>query len=163
MLYLMPFWANMQANCKARGKPKPMSTSDDFKQQLKAGKIIDALTLALGEAVELEITTWVSSANDSKTSVEATSSSDRMRTRINIVDGDINNEVGTQFIGDGPYTELQQFHSSQVQDAPLMIQHNLANLQQLFSVLTSTLSQLPTASPRRVEGNSVLPASEDNS
>lgn len=140
-----------------------MSTSDDFKKQLKAGKIIDALTLALGEAVELEITTWVSSANDSKTSVEATSSSDRMRTRINIVDGDINNEVGTQFIGDGPYTELQQFHSSQVQDAPLMIQHNLANLQQLFSVLTNTLSQLPTASTRRVEGNSSLPASEDNS
>lgn len=137
-----------------------MSTSDDFKKQLKAGKIIDALTLALGEAVELEITTWVSSANDSKTSVEATSSSDRMRTRINIVDGDINNEVGTQFIGDGPYTELQQFHSSQVQDAPLMIQHNLANLQQLFSVLTNTLSQLPTASPRRVEGNSSLPAKE---
>lgn len=140
-----------------------MSTSDDFKKQLKAGKIIDALTLALGEAVELEITTWVSAANDSKTSVEATPPPEsRMRTRLNIVDGDINNEVGTQFIGDGPYTELQQFHSSQVQDAPLMIQHNLANLQQLFSVLTNTLSQLPTTSSRRVEGNSSLPASDDN-
>ena len=139
-----------------------MTTSDDFKKQLKAGKIIDALTLALGEAVELEITTWVFSANDSKTSDEATPPPEsRMRTRLNIVDGDISNEVGTQFIGDGPYTELQQFHSSQVQDAPLMIQHNLANLQQLFSVLTSTLSQLPTASSRRVEGNSALPASGD--
>lgn len=138
-----------------------MTTSDDFKKQLKAGKIIDALTLALGEAVELEITTWVSSANDSKTTVEATPAPEsRIRTRLNIVDGDIHNEVGTQFIGDGPYTELQQFHSSQVQDAPLMIQHNLANLQQLFSVLTNTLSQLPTTSSRRVEGNSALPAKE---
>lgn len=159
----MPFWANMQANCNARGKRKSMTTSDDFKKQLKAGKIIDALTLALGEAVELEITTWVSSANESQTSVEAAPPPEsRMRTRLNIVDGDINNEVGTQFIGDGPYTELQQFHSSQVQDAPLMIQHNLANLQQLFSVLTSTLSQLPAPSSRRVEGNSSLPASGDH-
>jgi hypothetical protein len=140
-----------------------MTTSDDFKKQLKAGKIIDALTLALGEAVELEITTWVSSANDSKTTVEAIPAPEsRIRTVLNIVDGDIHNEVGTQFIGDGPYTELQQFHSSQVQDAPLMIQHNLANLQQLFSVLTNTLSQLPTTSSRRVEGNSALPASSDN-
>lgn len=153
----------MQANCNARDKPKPMTTSDDFKKQLKAGKIIDALTLALGEAVELEITTWVSSANDSKTSVEATPPPEsRMRTRLNIVDGDINNEVGTQFIGDGPYTELQQFHSSQIQDAPLMIQHNLANLQQLFSVLTSTLSQLPAASSRRIEDNAALPEKSEN-
>lgn len=141
-----------------------MTTSDDFKAQLKAGKIIDALTLALGEAVELEITTWVSSASDSTTSIEAEAPppESRMRTRMNIVDGDINNEVGTQFIGNGPYTELQQFHRAQVQDGPQMIQHNLENLQQLFSVLTSTLTQLPSASPRRKDSNSVLsPQSED--
>jgi hypothetical protein len=141
-----------------------MTTSDDFKAQLKAGKIIDALTLALGEAVELEITTWVSSASDSTTSIEAEAPApeSRMRTRMNIVDGDINNEVGTQFIGNGPYTELQQFHRAQVQDGPQMIQHNLENLQQLFSVLTSTLTQLPPASPRRKDSNSVLsPQSED--
>ncbi|CAA9281612.1 hypothetical protein AVDCRST_MAG92-3582 [uncultured Coleofasciculus sp.] len=141
-----------------------MTTSDDFKAQLKAGKIIDALTLALGEAVELEITTWVSSASDSTTSIEAEAPApeSRMRTRMNIVDGDINNEVGTQFIGNGPYTELQQFHRAQVQDGPQMIQHNLENLQQLFSVLTSTLTQLPPTSPRRKDSNSVLsPQSED--
>jgi hypothetical protein len=81
---------------------------------------------------------------------------------MNIVDGDINNEVGTQFIGNGPYTELQQFHRAQVQDGPQMIQHNLENLQQLFSVLTSTLTHLPPASPQRKDSNSVLsPQSED--
>jgi hypothetical protein len=138
-----------------------MTTSDDFKQQLKAGKIIDALTLALGEAVELEITTWVSSAkSDSNTPKESAPSPEScIRTRINIVDGDINNAVGSEFIGNGPYTELQQFHKNQVQDAPQMIQHNLENLQQLFSVLTSTITQLPPASTRRVEGNSPQPPS----
>ena len=143
-----------------------MTISDDFKEQLKAGKIIDALTLALGQAVELEITTWVSSANsDSKTSAEADQPSPdrRMRTRLNIVDGNIDNEVGTQFIGNGPYTELQQFHRLQVQEGAQMIQQNLENLQQLFAVLTSTLSQLPQASPRPIAGNSVLPPSaQDN-
>jgi len=49
-----------------------MATSDDFKEKLKAGKIVDALTLALGESVELEITTWVCSANSkAETSAEA--------------------------------------------------------------------------------------------
>lgn len=143
-----------------------MTTSDDFKEQLKAGKIIDALTLALGQAVELEITTWVSSANsDSKTSAEANQSSPdrRMRTRLNIVDGNIDNEVGSQFIGNGPYTELQQFHRLQVQEGAQMIQQNLQNLQQLFAVLTSTLSQLPQASPRPIASKSVLsPSGKDN-
>ncbi len=144
-----------------------MTTSDDFKEQLKAGKIVDALSLALGQAVELEITTWVSSANsDPKTSAETDrpTADCRIRTRINIVDGDIDNEVGSQFIGNGPYTELQQFHRAQVQEGPQMIQHNLENLQQLFSVLTSTLSQLPAKiSHQRESGSSVLsPSSQDN-
>ena len=135
-----------------------MATSDDFKEKLKAGKIVDALTLALGEAVELEITTWVSSAETDYPSADA-----RMRTRINIVDGDIDNEVGSQFIGNGPYTELRQFHLEQVQEGRHIIQQNLENLHQLFNVLTTTLSKLPPSSRRIAEGNSVLsPSSQDN-
>src|SRR4028119_398996 len=120
-----------------------MATSDDFKEKLKAGKIVDALTLALGEAVELEITTWVSSAETDYPSADA-----RMRTRINIVDGDIENEVGTQFIGNGPYTELRQFHMEQVLEGRKIIQHNLENIQQLFTVLTNTINKLPSNSRR---------------
>src|SRR5919199_2357176 len=144
-----------------------MAISDDFKEQLKAGKIVDALTLALGEAVELEITTWVSSSkSDATTSTERDHlppADCRMRTRMNIVDGDIDNEVGTQFIGNGPYTELRQFHMEQVQEGRQIIQHNLENLQQLFTVLTSTLAQLPQTSRRLAEGNSVLsPSNSDD-
>lgn len=137
-----------------------MATSDDFKAQLKAGKIIDALTLALGEAVELEITTWVSSSknSDEKTGSEADkpAADCRMRTRMNIVDGAIDNEVGSRFIGNGPYTELREFHMEQVQQGREIIQQNLENLQHLFTVLTSTLSQLPQASHRLGEGKSTL-------
>lgn len=157
---------NMQANCtELHPKRNPMATSDEFKAQLKAGKIVDALTLALGEAVELEITTWVASSSDGKTSAEADkpAADRRMRTRMNIVDGAIDNEVGTQFIGNGPYTELRQFHMEQVQQGRQIIQQNLENLQQLFTVLTSTLTQLPQASHRLAEGNSALsPSNEEN-
>lgn len=140
-----------------------MAISDDFKEQLKAGRIVDALTLALGEAVELEITTWVSSSNHSETNTPAEAArpapDSRMRTRLNIVDGAIDNEVGSRFIGNGPYTELREFHMEQVQQGRQIIQHNLENLQQLFTVLTHTLTQLPSTSRRLADGNSVLPPS----
>jgi hypothetical protein len=142
-----------------------MTSSDDFKEQLKAGKIVEALTRAVGEAVELEITTWVSSSNsDTNTSIEADQppADCRMRTRLNIVDGDIENEVGSRFIGNGPYTELRQFHMAQVQDGPKIIQQNLENLQQLFTVLTNTITRIPSASSRRADGNSVLSPSQEN-
>jgi hypothetical protein len=144
-----------------------MATSDDFKAQLKAGKIVDALTLALGEAVELEITTWVSSSKNSDSTptadAEKPTADCRMRTRMNIVDGAIDNEVGSRFIGNGPYTELRQFHMEQVQQGRDIIQQNLENLQQLFTVLTNTLSQLPQSAHRPIEGGSALsPSDPDN-
>ncbi|MGQ4649087.1 hypothetical protein [Lyngbya aestuarii] len=143
-----------------------MSISDDFKEKLKAGKIVDALTLALSEAIELEITTWVSSNKSyAQTSAEAEQphADCRMRTRLNIVDGDIENEIGSQFIGNGLYTELRQFHLDQVQEGRQIIQQNLENLQQLFSVLTKTMNQLPQESRQLESGNPVLPpSSQDN-
>ncbi|NEQ64666.1 MAG: hypothetical protein F6J86_05900 [Symploca sp. SIO1B1] len=142
-----------------------MTTSDEFKAKLKAGEIVDALTLALSEAVELEITTWVSSGNsDSKSAanVEQSSPGYRMRTRMNIVDGDINNEIGTHFIGNGPYTELRKFHMEQVLEGRQIIRQNLESIQQLFTVIASTLSQLPQDSRQIKERNSLLsPSPED--
>lgn len=143
-----------------------MTTSDDFKEHLKAGNIVDALTLVLGKSVELEITTWVSSSNSAEVQMSTPPNSapanSRMRTRVNIVDGEIDNEVGSQFIGNGPYTELRQFHMAQVHEGPKIIQQNLENLQHLFTVLTSTMGRIPEAPPRRIDGNSVLSPSQDN-
>ncbi|MFB8790878.1 MAG: hypothetical protein U7123_19000 [Potamolinea sp.] len=143
-----------------------MAISDDFKEKLRTGKIVDALTLALGEAIELEITTWVSSSNSDAnilTKEYQPSADCRMRTRINIVEGDIDNEIGTQFIGNGPYTELRQFHMEQVHEGRDIIQQNLENLQQLFTVLTNTLAKLPQTSKRSGTETSVLPpSSQDN-
>ncbi|MEQ8752874.1 MAG: hypothetical protein RID09_05045 [Coleofasciculus sp. G1-WW12-02] len=139
-----------------------MTTSEEFKQKLRAGNIGDAFTLALSESVELEITTWVSSANSPQTEQPAANSC--MRTRINIVEGSIDNEVGSQFIGNGPYTELRQFHTQQVQEGRQIIQNNLENLQQLFTVLTRVLYQPQQSTQQQLrESNPALsPSSQDN-
>lgn len=140
-----------------------MGTSNDFKEKLKAGKLADALTLALGEAIELEITTWVSSAHsETEAPIDEPQAGYRMRTRMNIVDGDIDNEVGSRFVSDGPYRELQQFHLDQVREGRYIIQQNLESLQQLFTVFTQTIAQLPQGSRRSGSRNSLLPSAPDN-
>jgi hypothetical protein len=118
-----------------------MAVSDEFREYLKAGQIVEAMNLALGQAIELEITTWVSTEQTG--SSQAPESGHCLRTRLNIVDGEVENEVGTQFIGNGPYRELREFHSAQVQGGQQIIQQNIESLQQVFTILVSTLSQLP--------------------
>ncbi|MEC4983042.1 MAG: hypothetical protein SAK42_02900, partial [Oscillatoria sp. PMC 1076.18] len=86
----------------------------------------------MNEAIELKITTWVSSAADTAIAPQP---GKRLHTRINLVDGDIENEIGDRFIGTGAYKELRQFHCEQVALANQTIQGNLESLQQLFAVL----------------------------
>ncbi|MFE1746550.1 hypothetical protein [Coleofasciculus sp. H7-2] len=125
-----------------------MAASDKFKQQLKAGKIVEALSTALSEAIELEITTWVSSADvDDRTSEEQPKPGSRMQTRINIVEGDITNEIGDRFLNNGPYSELRQFHLEQVQQSREIINDNLKSLQKLFGMLVRVGYQNPNAAP----------------
>jgi len=123
-----------------------MAASDEFRKYLKEGKVVEALTLALGEAIELETTTWVSSEDEQNYgAIGQPAPGSRMRTRINLVDGDIDNEVGSQFIGSGPYTELRDFHLQQVQDGRDIIKQNLESLQQMFVLLARTVERLPKA------------------
>ena len=122
-----------------------MAASDEFRQKLRAGELLDALTLALGEAIELNITTWVSSEKSLTTNVTAINQplpGHRMHTRINLVDGDIENEIGTEFMSAGPYTELREFHLQQVQKGRQIIQQNLESIQQMFLVLSRVQSEM---------------------
>jgi len=111
-----------------------MASSDDFREQLKAGNLTEALTLALSKAVELKITTWVPSAEDAVETTE-TKPGHRLRTRINVIEGRVENEIGDQFIGNGRYRELRQFHFEQTSQSNKIIQNNLKSLQKLFEVL----------------------------
>ncbi|HEY9606279.1 MAG TPA: hypothetical protein V6C85_32025 [Allocoleopsis sp.] len=113
-----------------------MASSDDFRQLLKAGKITEALALALSEAIELKITTWVASETDE---IDTTigKPGHRLHTRINTIAGDIENEIGDRFLSNGPYRELRQFHLDQVAEGNEIVQNNLKSLQKLFEVLVA--------------------------
>lgn len=115
-----------------------MAPSDDFKAQLKAGNINEALSLALNGAVDLKITTWVTSATD--TQQTSTKPGHRLRTRINTIEGKVDNEIGDQFINNGPYRELRQFHLDQVSLGNEIIHSNLKSLQTLFDVVIAMQS-----------------------
>ncbi len=128
-----------------------MASSDDFREQLKAGNITEALALALSEAVELKITTWVASVEDGIEADQA-KPGHRLRTRVNMIEGDIENEIGDQFLGYGRYRELRQFHLDQVAEGHKIIQDNLKSLQKLFEVLVTL--RYPTATPPVIEPES---------
>lgn len=128
-----------------------MAASDEFRKYLKEGKVVEALTLALGEAIELEITTWVSTGEPPSTfgsSMGQPSPGYRMKTRMNLVDGNIDNEIGNQFVGSGPYAELRDFHLQQVQEGRDIIKQNLESLQQMFVLLGRTIERLPKNTAR---------------
>lgn len=116
-----------------------MASSDDFKAQLKTGNITEALALALSKAVELKITTWVTSDQDVETAQPKPGH--RLCTHINTIEGEIENEIGDQFIANGRYRELQQFHLEQVAQSNQIIQSNLKSLQKLFEVIIAMRHQ----------------------
>jgi hypothetical protein len=140
-----------------------MTTIEKFKKKLEAGEIADALALAMSESMELKITTWVSSESQFLDSEEPPPGS-RLRTRINILEGEIENEIGSELIGKEAFAELQQLHLEQVEQSREIVLKNLESLQKMMVVLTNTLSELPQSSSRHLrsgEQSVISPSQEE--
>ncbi len=140
-----------------------MSTIEEFREKIKAGEIADALALAMSESMELKITTWVSSESQSLDSEEPPPGY-RLRTRINILEGEVENEIGSELIGKEAYAELQQLHLEQVEQSREIVLKNLESLQKMMVVLTNTLSELPQSSSRHLragEQSVISPSQEE--
>jgi hypothetical protein len=117
-----------------------MASSEDFKKYIQAGKLAEALSLAMSAAVKLQITTRV--LDDADMVIEKDSlPGDRLRTQINMVEGQITNEIGEQFTGKSPYQDLKQVHLTQVKEGVKTIQNNLKTLQKLFRLLVAMRQQ----------------------
>jgi hypothetical protein len=138
--------------------------SSEFKRKVKnlntkgegfnIDDVIDAIKTAIVEVVELEITTWVpDSATQSEQPQEQqiAQTGNRMYTIINLIDGDITNEVGSQFVGNGPYTELRDFHLSQIKESREIMQKNIESLQKLYGFFIEIMKSRKTSqqSPSR--------------
>jgi hypothetical protein len=139
-----------------------MASSDDFKALLKAGNITEALALALSEAVELKFTTWVPSEDDVE--ISEAKPGHRLRTRVNMIEGEVEHEIGEEFIGTGRYRDLKQFHLDQVAEGSKLIQNNLKSLQKLIEVLVALRypdTKTPVIEPESPDtGTQLLPPVE---
>jgi hypothetical protein len=120
-----------------------MTSSDEFRKALRAGKLTDAFVLAMSKAHQLNITTSIAFP-EKNSSQSATSSS--LRTRLDLVEGKIDNEIDEQFLGNPLYQQVQQFHRQQVNRGHHTIAQNLETLQQMFRLLVTLQKQ-------QLEGN----------
>ncbi len=147
-----------------------MASSEEFKQAIREGRLNDALVLAISKAPDLEITTWIASADTSDTQPQARKF---LSTHINLVEGEITNKISSEIIGDNLYQKAQQFHIQQVSQGHKTITHNLESLQQILRLMTILQKQKQgesyqplatfkiSASPVP-EANVLLPKTETN-
>jgi hypothetical protein len=124
-----------------------MTPLEEFKEKVKAGEMFDALAIAMSESIELNITTSVASSK--KEGIDETQPGYRMRTRINLVDGEVDNEIGREFITNPAYAELQKLHLEQVKQGREILLNNLASLQSMFAMLNDTQSSVTEISPKQ--------------
>jgi hypothetical protein len=123
-----------------------MTAIEEFREKIKAGQMFEALTLAMSEAIELKITTWVASSEIDNG--EESQPGYRLHTRINLVDGEVENEIGSEFLKNPAYSELKKMHLQQVQQGRETLLKNLASLQQMFHIVNDTFSQIPPELPQ---------------
>ncbi len=110
-----------------------MASSTEFKKALREGKLREALIIAMGNAPELQITTWISSPEDNSAQP---SQSKCLKTHVNLVEGKIANSIGADLMGDSLYGAIQKFHSQQVTQGHQAISENLRSLQQMFRLMS---------------------------
>lgn len=107
-----------------------------FQSKLKESKNFgDALVEVFSDLVELEIVTWVAHEGDT-----AHKPGNRLKTTINLIDGDIENEVGADFLQGSPYAELRSFHETQVEKGAETIANNLKTLVDIGQKVTELLT-----------------------
>lgn len=113
-----------------------VTASVRFQSKLKETKNFgDALIEIFSDLVQLEIVTWV--AHEEDTTHRA---GNRLKTKINLIDGDIENELGADFLQGSPYAELRGFHEIQVEKGSETIANNLKTLVDIGQKVTGLLN-----------------------
>ncbi len=126
-----------------------MAISNDFEQELIAGNVTQAFALALSQATRLRITTWVAAPDADPLAV-------RLQTQINLLEGEVEHQIGAAALERNDYSNLKDFHLSQVHQAGTVVLDNLAALQKLWEVWTRI--QVPGMLPGREEASIPSPA-----
>jgi hypothetical protein len=112
-----------------------MLLNQELQAKIEAGKIFEALTIAISEAVELEITTCIDSSDLDQ--IKPSVSDSLLRTRLNLLDGTVDHEIDLKLVDNPAYPELQRWHIEQVKQKQNSLIENLASLEKLRQVFLS--------------------------
>jgi hypothetical protein len=107
-------------------------TKQRFQEKYQTtGSFGEALAEVFTDLVNLEIITWVA-----RSATDESLPGNRLRTKINLLDGDIENEVGEAFLPGNQYEHLRDFHESQVSKGADTIKNNLQTLVDICEKVT---------------------------
>jgi hypothetical protein len=99
-----------------------MNLNKEFHEHLQAGRLTDAISLVVGQLVELKITTKASSG--------------RLHTTVDLLNGQITNTVDPAFFSDKSSQKLLEFHTNQITATSQVVREQLRSLQDLLQALT---------------------------
>ena len=134
--------------------PESMISSTEFQKTLQAGKIHQALALLVQDATELDITTRLTA--DSITDCQ-TGNTGYLRTKINLLTGEIQNEVSKDILASGhSYIKLQQLHHDRIVASDRIVQGYLSQLKAILAALPPTVAQLPKVEADRLNSDALL-------
>jgi hypothetical protein len=128
---------------------KSTISSTEFQQKLQAGQIHEALTLLTRDATllqrgftnELDITTHITTDSNSDT---RSPKCEYLRTKINLLTGEIHNEVGRDLVLSGTsYIKLQQLHIDQIIASHRIVQGHLHQIKAISIALLQKTPQQP--------------------
>ena len=122
-------------------------SSQEFHQKLQAGRIHEALALVMQSAIELDITTRITEDLEQ-------SESDRheyLRTKIDLLTGNIENEVSQNAVSDSPkYLKLQQLHLDRINTTHQIVRDYLHQIRAILTVLPPSAIEsmsIPSTTP----------------
>jgi hypothetical protein len=131
-----------------------MISSAEFQQTLQAGKIHQALALLVRDTTELDITTRL--MEDSMTD-DRTGNTGYLRTKINLLTGEIQNEVSKDILThDTSYLKLQQLHNDRIVASDRIVQGYFSQLKAILADLPPTSIQAPQVESPQLSSDALL-------
>lgn len=98
-----------------------------------AQEIFQALTIAMSETAEIEVTTYVDSWDLDH--LERSASTSRFHTQIDLLNKTVEHEIDLKLIDNPAYGELQRWHIEQVRQRQDSLIKNLASLEQMRQIV----------------------------
>jgi hypothetical protein len=131
-----------------------MISSTEFQQILQSGKMHQALAILVRDATELDITTRL--MEDSITDCQ-TGNTGYLRTKINLLTGEIHNEVSKDILTSGnSYLKLQQLHHDRIVASDRIVQGYFSQLKAILAALPPTLVQPQQVDVARLNSDALL-------